>query len=258
MRQIVNPKGKLAVYCDAQMQGKMIDVHSEIKRNNIEVAGDRVLMRANTNAITANNNEEKLDITTWLPFAAPKYQISADINDYIFVPVFTIPSDIPNRNGVAFPLKTLLEFNVEQGCQAYKTFRGKPVHYEHKNENPLEAHGVIVDSFLRKLHGYGNGRVWKVMLLLALDRTKSPNLTQQIADGEMNSYSMGAWVDKYTCSYCNADVGKCSHIPHNSPLCFYEKDGKLVFKNMHGMSGFECSSVGTPAWSVAVSDKILS
>lgn len=257
MRQIEN-KGRFAVYSDAYSVGKAIDVHKEVKRQNIEIAKDRVTMRANTNVATAGGVEEKLDISTWLPFAAPKYEISGDINDYLFVPVFTIPSGIPNRNGVAFPLKTLLEFNIEAGCQGYKTFRGKPMHYEHKNDNPLEAKGVIADSFLRKLNGYGNGKVWKVMLLLAVDRTKDISLAKDIAEGKMNSYSMGAWVDRYTCSYCGADVGKCDHIPDKSPLCFYEKDGKLVFKNMHGINGFECSSVGTPAWSCANSDVVIS
>lgn len=249
-------KDKTKVFCDAQADGKPIDIHKEIKNKNIEIASDKVIMNPNSNVVTAGV-EDRLDINTWLPFAAPKYKISPNIDDYIFVPVFTIPSDIPNRNGVAFPLKSLLEFNVEQGCQAYKTFRGKPVHYEHKNDNPEEAYGVIVDSFLRPLKGYGNGKVWKVMLLLAVDRTKSIEFAQDIIKGNMNSYSMGAWVDKYTCSKCGADVGRCKHIAHKSPVCFYQDGEDVVFKNMHGMVGFETSSVGTPAWSVAVSDTIL-
>jgi len=244
-----------AVYADAFMEGKAIDIHKEVRSKNIQIATNDMVLNKSSNVLTTEA-EQKLDITNWLPFASKKYLISPDINDYIFVPVLTIPSDLPNRNGVAFPLKTLLEFNVDAGCQGYKTFRGKPVHYEHQNKDPTKAKGVIVDSFLRRINGFGGGNVWKVMLLLAIDRTKDVSLSSQIISGEMNSYSMGAYVDKYTCSYCGSDVGKCTHIKANSPVNFYELNGDLVFKNMHGMMGFECSSVGTPAWSPAASNTV--
>lgn len=255
MRQRINEEGRFPVYADAFMDGKAIDIHKEIKSKTIQIASNDLVIQKKANTLSAEG-EQKLDISNWLPFAAKKYHISPDIHDYIFVPVLTIPSDIPNRNGVAFPLKTLLEFNIDAGCQGYKTFRGKPVHYEHQNKDPVKAKGVIVDSFLRPMKGFGNGNLWKVMLLLAIDRTKDVNLSGDIMKGNMNSYSMGAYVDKYTCSYCGSDVGKCEHIPLKSPVAFYKKDGKLVFKNMHGMLGFECSSVGTPAWSPATSDII--
>lgn len=250
---------RFAVYCDAQRIGNPIDVHAEIAKKNIVVSSSKIItMKKSSNIVTANKVEEKLDIGTWLPFAAPKYKISPNVDDYIFVPVFTIPSDLPNRNGVAFPLKSLLEFNTERGCQGYKTFKGMPVQFDHANTDITKAYGVIADSFLKPLKGYGNGKVWKVMLLLAIDRTKDVVVSKKICEGEYNSYSMGAWVDKYSCSFCGADVGKCEHIPHNSPLCFYEKDGKVVFKNMHGISGFETSIVPiTPAWPMATTDHIM-
>lgn len=257
MRQI-EKDGRFAVYCDAYAKkGTVIDVHESIANKNIELANDRVIMRANTNVVTSNSVEEKLDITTWLPFAATKYNISPNIDDYFFVPVFTIPSGIPNRNGVAFPLKSLLEFRTDDGYQAYKGFKGMGIHVEHKNDVPAEAIGVVADAFLRQLKGYGGGNVWKLMLLAAIDRTKNVSRASEIIQGRLNSWSMGAFVDKYTCSYCGADVGKCEHIPHNSPVCFYEKDGKLVFKNMSGMKPIELSSVAVPAWSPATSDVLI-
>lgn len=255
MRQQFN-KDRFAVYCDAAgFTPGIIDVHRELKRKNIETAKERMLVTPNFSPKDKVN--EKLDITTWLPFAAKKYEISPDIKDYFFVPVITIPSDLPNRNGVAFPLASLIEFSVEYGMQAYKTFKGKPVHLEHKNDVPKEAYGVIVDSFLRKMDGYGGGKVWKLLELLAIDRTKYPEMAQRILSGEMNSYSMGAWVTSYSCSICNAAMGKCAHLHPKQPLDFYPIDDKLCFRNVHGIGGFETSIVGTPAYSVAASDRLM-
>lgn len=255
-RQLLK-KDKFAVYCDAAgFAPGIIDVHAQMKKKNLTVAKDNVILSP---AFTDKDKpmKEKLDLSTWLPYAAKKYEISPDIRDYFFVPVITIPSDLPNRNGVAFPLKTLVEFNVDQGQQAYKTFKGKPVHYEHRNQNPKEAYGVIADAFLRKMEGYGNGKVWKLLELLAIDRTKYPAIAQKILDREMNSYSMGAFVTRYSCSFCGREMGKCEHLHPKAPLDFYEKDGKLVFRNVHEITGFETSIVATPAYSVAASDKLM-
>ena len=254
-RQRIN-ENRFAVYCDAAgFTPGVIDVHRELKRKTIHASKDQLLVSPAYADKTKVN--EKLDITNWLPFAAKQYDLSNDIRDYFFVPVITIPSDLPNRNGVAFPLKSLVEFSVEDGMQAYKTFKGKPVHYEHKNDVPKEAYGVIADAFLRKMDNFGNGKVWKLLELLAIDRTKYPTIAQKILDGEMNSYSMGAWVTNYTCSYCGAALGKCEHLHPKQALDFYEKDGKLVFRNVHGIKGFETSIVATPAYSIAASDSLL-
>jgi len=610
-RQRIN-ENRFAVYCDAAgFTPGVIDVHRELKRKTIHASKDQLLVSPAYADKTKVN--EKLDITNWLPFAAKQYDLSNDIRDYFFVPVITIPSDLPNRNGVAFPLKSLVEFSVEDGMQAYKTFKGKPVHYEHCfdgstlvltdrgwkkirkirqndqvmtdkgiyqkvtqvfinedkkvskikalglptikatsnhpflvakreevldgrkvrsnltkdsfeylplselsrgdylvvpktfssgkesinpdyafltglfaaegsfrkdktgaivsaiftlsfyeetlqdkvedalhnlglaysvhlnenggtysvhvrdtkfavqmkrlvgeysaskklhseirdwdqeslkifigafisgdgsckgkrmrartsskrlaydlfhmmaslglsatlnmdgvtgehgrkadtyclglnmseayalrdylfvtkpiktsgdsrrsqvillpdcllvpiksiewnvskttvynleveedhtyiaggvivhncNEDHTKAYGVIADAFLRKMDHFGNGKVWKLLELLAIDRTKYPTIAQKILDGEMNSYSMGAWVTNYTCSYCGAALGKCEHLHPKQALDFYEKDGKLVFRNVHGIKGFETSIVATPAYSIAASDSLL-
>ena len=254
-RQILKAN-KFAVYADAQgFTPGIIDVHAQMKKKSVDKTKEGLIVTSQYSS--AEKAKEKLDITRWLPFAAKKYDISPDIRDYFFVPVITIPSDLPNRNGVAFPLRTLLEFNIEAGEQAYKTFKGKPVHFEHKNDVPKEAYGVIADAFLRRLDGYGNGRIWKLLELLAIDRTKYPTIAQKILDGEMNSYSMGAMVSTYSCSYCGQEIGKCDHLHPRLKKDFYEKDGKLVFRNVHGISGFETSIVATPAYSVAASDILM-
>lgn len=237
----------------------VIDVHKALKTKDIvQVKNKPLVVKASFGEATDNTFLEKLDVTTWLPFAAPKYHISPHIEDYIFVPVFTIPSDLPNRNGVAFPLRSLLEFRPERGMQAYKTFKGQPVQYEHDNLDITKASGVIIDASLKRLNGYGQGKVWKLMELLAIDRSKNPQLAMDVLSNNRNSYSMGALVESYSCSYCNSPLGQCNHITaRQGCVDFYEKDGKLVFKNVHGIDGIETSSVATPAYHCANSNWIM-
>lgn len=232
----------------------VIDVHKEMKRGNIDTVKKDIVVKANYDENT--KLVQKLDITTWLPFAAKTYNISPDIRDYIFVPVFTIPSDLPNRNGVGFPLKSLIEFSPEIHMQAYKGFKGCPTFYEHDNEDPLKAHGVIADAYLKNLKGFSQNKVWKLLELLTFDRSKYVDTVKRIIDNDLNTYSMGALVTEYSCSYCGATLGKCDHIKKNR-IDFYEKQGQVVFKNLHGILPIETSAVEVPAYSPAISDKVM-
>jgi hypothetical protein len=105
--------------------------------------------------------------------------------------------------------------------------------------------------------GYGSGKVWKLLELLAIDRSKDPVLARKVLDGEYNTYSMGAWVEGYTCSYCQAEMGKCAHLNPKQPVDFYELNGSLVYRQIMGMKGFETSVVGTPAYVSAISDNLM-
>lgn len=195
-----------------------------------------------------------LDFGTWLPYCAPHYEISGNIEDHIITPVVVMPADIPNRNSVAFPLAELVKFHPAIGQQAFKSWRGKPTHHEHDNEDITRAYGVIVDSYLRKLHGYGNNNIWKVLLLLSFDRTKHPDVAAEVLSGHRNSYSMGAWVGSYTCSVCGSVIGECSHIAKEGHHEMYALNDELVFRNCVDIEGFECSQVATPAYISAISD----
>lgn len=233
-----------------------LDLHKELKRKNVETCRNNKMVIASS---LSPMGEVALDLQEWLPFAAKPYQISGKVADYILVPVFTIPSDIPNRNGVSFPLHRMVEFNTESGSLAYKAFKGKPVHLEHDNQDPLKAKGVIVDASLRKMKGYGEGKIWKLIKLLAVDRTKDPILANAILTGEMNSYSMGAMVSGYECGMCKKDIGQCSHISikEMKEVIFRKHGNNLVFKRVKSFFPIETSCVSTPAWSMAVSDKLM-
>jgi hypothetical protein len=255
MHQIHSAHG-YAYYADASFAPGVLDLHAAHANKSLILSASGVDVR-DESAQKLVGGVAQLDFTTWLPAAAKQYIISPNPDDYILTPVLTIPSDLPNRNCVGFPLKELLKFNVDQGRLAYKTFIGKPVHLEHDNEDPLKALGVIVDAVLKPTAGFGMGRMWRLFKLLAIDRTKNPEIARKILAGELNTYSMGAWVKDFNCSYCYASIGKCRHLHPQKPRDFYEMDGKLVYRLCAEITGFETSVVFDPAYSVAASDVLF-
>src|ERR1700682_6472592 len=109
-----------------------------------------------------------LDYETWLPFAAKVYKISPRIEDYILVNTPICPSELPNRNGIAFPTSELARFMPPPtNRMAYKAWKSCPLHLEHANEIHEDAYGVILDTSFHKVSGYGNGKLRKVRGLIA-------------------------------------------------------------------------------------------
>jgi hypothetical protein len=235
---------------------------------------NKLLMAAETSTDVADAESDKgkqtlqnLDYTTWLPFAAKTYNISPDIRDYILIPVPICPSDIPNRNGIGFPLQELVKFQPPPVAnQAYKAWSKCPIHYEHKSDIHEDAYGVILDTSLHKISGYGLGKLWKVMGLAAVDKTKNPEMARRILEKDIDTWSMGAFVDTFSCSYCNEPMTEKSYCGHIHPkneidwkeFMDYDQSRHIAFRNAHGINPIELSIVESPAWCVALSDHILS
>ncbi len=199
----------------------------------------------------------------WLGQASDKLFISSDINDYIVVPVGIITSDVPNRNSQAFPLKSIVDFDVEQGQVRYKTFIGKPTFIEHQSDDIEQSKGVNFDSSLAPIPKYG---IAKLSVLSGFDRSKDQGLCRAILNGSRNAYSMGATVSYFTCSVCSGVLGPgvkrtctCEGVDftdlsgyggvvmvNNSPTIHYLMAGDPVFA--------ENSSVSSPADITAVSE----
>ena len=189
----------------------------------------------------------------WLPIASEKLNISANISDYILTPIISMPSDLPNRNGQAFPYKELTSWCTDQGMPAYKTWTGKPLHKDHVNDNPAIAKGVILDVIMRPLK-CTSGDIWKVIKLGAWDRTRDPVLASDILSGKANCYSMGAHARDFSCSVCSSLMSKggCEHVQHGKPAFgIYGPTKKLAYNNCVDVCGFECSSVTHPAFNSA-------
>jgi hypothetical protein len=208
-----------------------------------------------------------LDFQTWLPFAAKTYHISPDPHDYFIKPMIMMPTDIPNRNGISFPLAELVKFQPPpMNRQVYKSWVGTPIHIEHASEDCTTAIGVVIDTALRKIKGYGNDAHWKVFGLLAIDKTKDPAMAQKLISGEINTGSMGTMANSFTCSVCGAPATKnrftnCSHIVSTeavnwNPVTFMGKE-HIAHLNAHDLSPIEYSIVEAPAWSPALSDLSL-
>lgn len=253
MQHKIDSNGRLACYADAMGMVQALDMHMLKKQKDLVISKAHVQVRADM----GDESFQSVNFAQWLPACSKAYQISADLMDYIFVPVITMPSDLPNRNGVGFPLKELMAFSIDEGRLGYETFKGKRVHIEHKNDVPTEAIGAIVDVAMRKMTSYGSGKVWKLLELLAIDRSKDPTYAQLILSGEYNTYSMGAWVEAYTCSYCDAALGSCTHLNPRQPRDFYELNGQMVYRQVSGIKGFETSIVETPAYVSAISDNLM-
>lgn len=194
-----------------------------------------------------------------LPWLSKPMHLSDNPGDYFFRPTPIIISDLPNRNGVGFPAKELAKWNPDLHCRAFEGWRYCPMFEEHRSDDITTAIGVVADVVMRKLRGFGNDTYWLVVALTAIDKTKNPSLAAEYESGSINTVSMGAMVSGFTCSYCGAEVGKCSHIDPDQAITFYELNGRLVYKQVYGVSPYELSVVRDPAYGVAIgSDQILS
>ena len=209
-----------------------------------------------------------LDLS-WLPFAAKTYQISPKIEDYVIVSTPICPSNLSNRNGIAFSTAELTRYMPPPVSNlAYRAWIGTPMHLEHDNEDCTKAYGVVIDASFRQIQEYGNGHFYKVMGLAAIDKNKHPDIAQKIMDKEINTYSMGALADELTCSICQARAfgGKkrymnCRHITSTDDVNFkiINDNGvnRLVHLWAHFLQPIELSIVEDPAWAVALSDEVL-
>ena len=204
---------------------------------------------------------------SFLPFAAANYHISANINDYLIFTTIICPADLPNRNGIAFPLNELARFTpTPNPHMVYKAWVGCPIFSEHQNEDPTKALGIIFDTSLTKIQRV-KGNVWAVTGVIGIDKTKDAEIARKFSEGEINTVSMGALASSFTCSICGAvndETHGCSHIPPNStgdvnfyPFVDAEGNIEIAFLNAHGLDPIETSIVQDPAWAPALSDTIL-
>lgn len=219
-----------------------IDLNKAIKNKDVEVASDQSLMENPLGGAPIS-----LD---WLRFAAKDYEISSSISDYLLVPVIIVPVGFPNRNGMGFEMADITSFCPDLGMQYYKTWVGKPTYYEHANQDIKQAHGVVLDMFLRKS---SVGNYWKMLAFLAYDRSKYVDRVRRIEKKELSNYSMGAMITGgYSCSSCGRPHGACDHISKAEPHRINVVNGnELAFRVGRKPVGFEISAVEIPAWSIA-------
>ncbi len=251
-----NKRQVVYAFAEDQLVLNPIDLHKETKKSGSVTVTKSGFQIQSAGLADHGEQTSVVDFNKWLHACSGPYHISPNFDDYVLIPVIIMPSDLPNRNKVAFPFIELYKFHPHLGQQAFATWRGKPTFYEHKNDDITKAYGVIADADLRQMKGYSSG-LCKVLLFLAYDRSKHPDIVNRIISKDLCTYSMGAYIGSFTCSYCGLDVGRCHHIDPNNPRVMYELNGKLVFRNVRDVEGFECSAVESPAYVSAISDQLI-
>lgn len=211
--------------------------------------------------LTVANHKQELNLD-FLAAASESYHISPNPEDYIIVSLPIVTVDIPNRNLQAFPLQEAGYFDPKHGRMVYETFKHKPTHKDHVNQDPTKALGAHVDSSLHYIPDYD---VWKISVLTIWDRTKDVQMVKDIISGKRTGYSMGAFVDAFQCSICGAldvNVNPCEHfdpskgsIPHGGSI--WGDSRRLAYMNCLGVTYFETSTVASPADSSAHSSDVF-
>lgn len=253
-------KNKAKHFCVSnagRQEDELIDLHSIIKHQE----NPKKLKRSTSNLI--QSRLENGSIGQWLSLAAEHYQLSPKLEDYVCVPVVIMPSDLPNRNGVAFPYKELTAFNPNPYVKkvSYQTWEAAPTFYEHVNDDYTKAKGVVFAVTMSPIPNSA-GNLYKVVTLCGFDRTKDINLFSRISTNALSTYSMGAFVDDYVCSICGTtfEQGGCNHVDLNNPrfqTFDTPKGKKLAYYETKGVCGFEVSAVETPAYVSAQNEYLL-
>jgi hypothetical protein len=121
-----------------------------------------------------------------LKAVARVYNISENINDYIFPVPRAVTADVPNNNGDNFQHEELTRFSPLHRCRVYETFRNDPLQVEHVSENPKTARGYLPDVH----YITGNPQDKHVLTVVAMDAKKDPPLAEGLLNGEIDSFSM--------------------------------------------------------------------
>lgn len=187
---------------------------------------------------------------------AKVYNISSNINDYIFPVPRAVGADEPNSNGDRFSHEELTRFSPSHRCQVYQTFRNDPLHVEHAADNPKTARGFIPDAF----YVQDNPKDRYVLTVVAMDATKDPALAEGLLSGEIDSFSMGCICEAVQCSYskcrkiAHTDRDMCEHLKHYRMARF---NGELIYEDCLGVEYQELSVVGDPAYDKARTQYML-
>lgn len=132
-------------------------------------------------------------------------------------------------------------WSVDELKNSYRTFIGKSVFVDHKNESVDDARGIVLDALY-------NDRWHFVEVLEAIDKVAFPQLAAAIEKRYVTGTSMGCYVQKGICSICGhvADVNNdpCEHIERFKGMTY---NGLPVWEQNEGCEFFENSIVTVPA-----------
>lgn len=172
-------------------------------------------------------------------------EFTYDPNTFLYYRARAITAEQTNNNGDYFPLSEIKA--------AYPTFIGKGVYYNHDNDSPDKAFGVILDAeLIQDNPAY-------VEILCALDKElteqKRPGLIRRVATGIACSTSMSCLSARAVCGICMNEARTmeqlCSHMNPDSLHYIKGKridaSEKLAYEINYDLTFTEDSIVDNPA-----------
>lgn len=141
-----------------------------------------------------------------------------------------------NKNGDWFGKEALAKY--------HKTFEKLGYVYKHhQNKDPQRSYGKVLFS-------HYNPDMHRVELIVALDKSKAPDIIEELAKGNYPATSMGCKLPYDICSICGnkarTTADYCNHLKYEMNKVY--PDGRKVFaKNENDLKFFDISIVRIPA-----------
>ena len=173
----------------------------------------------------------------------------------LWVRARAIDADTVNANGDYFARAELLKQvdiiqsdsdgkKVKTKGPAYKTFEGVPMYANHKNDDVLEAKGMVV-------HAEWDDSENCVYTVFYIDESAYPDIARGIRVGYMHDVSMGCQVEQGECSECGniaaTEKDYCECLKKYKGK-IHPKSGKKVYEKNMGLKFIELSVVGDGAF----------
>ena len=144
-----------------------------------------------------------------------------------------------NGNFDAFPWEELKK--------SYPTFCGKGFYIEHKEDNEMDAKGIILDAQPDDDNEFIN-------CICAISKEEYPDICEQILNGQLNQVSMSCLAAECDCSRCGNVATKeeelCEHMnPKHPNFCKGQVDenGKPIYEINKDIMFTGLSGVAIPA-----------
>lgn len=145
----------------------------------------------------------------------------------------------PNGNFDAFPWEELKK--------SYPTFCGKGYYIEHKEDDEMDAKGIILDAQSDDDNEFIN-------CICAISKQEYPEICEDILNGKLNQVSMSCLAAECECSKCHNVATKeeelCEHMnPEHPHFCKgqTDSDGKPIYEINRNIVFTGLSGVAVPA-----------
>lgn len=189
----------------------------------------------------------------------------------IWVRARAIDAGVINANGDFFTWEELTkDVTIETGSEkkvmpAYKTFEGKPIYTNHKNDDIQQAKGAIVFAEADEENQC-------IYCTFFIDAEAYPDIARSIRMGVITDVSMGCQVEWSECSICGHKAEKeadwCDHLKKYKGKKFsgvidsgsrkgQSVQGERVYEINHDISFIELSAVSDGAYSDCEIEEIL-